>query len=1350
MVRGGQTVGKGLKEEETMIMLFGEEIESLSRNRLDGSKGECRIFADIFYGGSLQDESYSCAVSGASNSHRDGVRGCCRKVLDNFKQESSNISSNSSVKGSSGEALEFAKILNPKYTIRSEYMLKSSGSWSVKNSELVKSDFHGYQPFSFRIVESFAHGILSSYYSINQLGSMDGASDNVNYPILNYKSSVQQMGDNKVILEANFGTSPVSQESIASGLVKGRSTIEVKENSGVAACLDQIALESLKRHPSGGSSKRVANREMPDRLESYAHSLLTDAGWIIEPRVRRERNKLAFFFKKPDEGIARSSLSSAWKTCGERLLYTASESEKNDQGREWSDVNEFWSDLQDVLAYIDMKTQQQENKLSLIRRWQLLDPFLAVVFINRKISILRRGKSLRAVKSATFIPKGSEDMCDVNMNENRKRKSTNLSSKCKLTENHSLALNPTNSPNNFGHDSPFSSDLESEDLCGCASKMLVENELQQETTSGLHKLSLYQQESRSCDESDGFSLNEKLVHGFSLSSSTEISLHLERADTFSSKEGSSVNMHTGLLKKAHKKSKKISEIKEAEVPGRKSRRRSKREHRENSAHSSDESNGDLPDLPCYETSDMLTSECLEPSQCLRRQTGNMLSTSEDESSHTSEIQEANSTIKIHKKTLKCENKAARKFNKEGKDIPFMPLEEKTAITFSSLNEGHDGMLLHKLMKIERSANMTASDNHSTVASLYKSPSKFKKIQHQCSNSKESFVTAKDGNIHKTSCVNDGREEVFSTTYGICPGSENNHKVSKASKSEDRKGSGLKRLRGFHVDDDDLLIAAIIKKKDFGICCKKFPSKLEFPQPEALRNMKSQKWGCRLLPRTLGSDGKLSTDGKQCVMGTRTVLGWLIDTGAVSLKDVMQFLNPKNHEVIKDGWVTRDGILCNCCTQIFSVSGFKAHAGLRQRRPPLNLYLKSGKSYTLCQLQAWSAEYKLRKGRLKVMNIVEVDQNDDTCGICADGGELLCCDSCPSTYHQSCLSAQELPEGSWYCTNCICKICNNLACKKESSSSLFVYECSQCGHKYHGTCIMDKIAHCRDVGSNTWFCGDNCKKVFWGLRSRVGMRNYIEDGLSWTILRCNHDDQNVYSPLKIALMAECNSKLAIALTLMEECFLPMVDPRTGIDMVPHVLYNWGSSFARLNYQGFYSVILEKGDVLISVASVRVHGVKVAEMPLIATCGLQRRQGMCRHLMNAIETMLRSFKVEMIVLSAIPSLVETWMAGFGFSVLDAEEKKLLDDINLMLLPGTVLLKKKLCDASFLEAGGNDQFCSTQDESQILVGFDGHKHLETVQWSSKDGGLELNAESMFSTSTKLKQQGHNLQNRQGSEAC
>lgn len=57
------------------------------------------------------------------------------------------------------------------------------------------------------------------------------------------------------------------------------------------------------------------------------------------------------------------------------------------------------------------------------------------------------------------------------------------------------------------------------------------------------------------------------------------------------------------------------------------------------------------------------------------------------------------------------------------------------------------------------------------------------------------------------------------------------------------------------------------------------------------------------------------------------------------------------------------------------------------------------------------------------------------------------------------------------------------------------------------------------------------------------------------------------------------------------------------------------------------------------------------------------------------MLKSFKVEKLVISAIPSLVETWTNGFGFKPLEDTEKKSLSTINLMVFPGTVWLKKHL---------------------------------------------------------------------------
>ena len=57
------------------------------------------------------------------------------------------------------------------------------------------------------------------------------------------------------------------------------------------------------------------------------------------------------------------------------------------------------------------------------------------------------------------------------------------------------------------------------------------------------------------------------------------------------------------------------------------------------------------------------------------------------------------------------------------------------------------------------------------------------------------------------------------------------------------------------------------------------------------------------------------------------------------------------------------------------------------------------------------------------------------------------------------------------------------------------------------------------------------------------------------------------------------------------------------------------------------------------------------------------------------MLLSFKVKKLVIAAIPSLVETWTEGFGFIPVEDVEKQSLHRFNLMVFPGTVLLKKAL---------------------------------------------------------------------------
>lgn len=541
------------------------------------------------------------------------------------------------------------------------------------------------------------------------------------------------------------------------------------------------------------------------------------------------------------------------------------------------------------------------------------------------------------------------------------------------------------------------------------------------------------------------------------------------------------------------------------------------------------------------------------------------------------------------------------------------------------------------------------------------------------------------------------------------------KISELTLTEEKRSKQKKSMM-CQLKDDDLLLSAIIKSKNFS-CTSKPPNvKRNFRKSRALRKYKSQKGSCRLLARSLNKSGQHYMEGRWSGLGVRTVLSWLINSGVICVNDVIQYRNPKNDAVVKDGLVTEDGILCRCCDKVLSITEFKSHAGFRQKRPCLNLFMESGKPFTLCQLEAWSAEYKVRKSATRTVQVEDIDENDDSCGLCGDGGELICCDNCPSTFHQACLYAQELPEGNWYCAQCSCWICGDAVNEKEALGSPVALKCSQCEHKYHEECLKGKGI--TGVVPDTWFCGESCQAVHSGLNSRIGLVNSSSDGFSWTLLRCIRGDQKVHSAQRyVALKAECNLKLAVALTIMEECFLPMVDPRTGIDMIPHVLYNWGSEFARLNYHGFHTVVLEKDDVLMSVASLRIHGEAVAEMPLIATCSKYRRQGMCRRLMNAIEEMLKSFKVEKLVVSAIPSLVETWTVGFGFTPLEDHEKESLSRTNLMVFPGTVWLKKPLAENQVAVE-------ETDDPAEAAVCLEEGPTVEPSQQNNTSSGSEANS--------------------------
>ncbi|XP_024987180.1 uncharacterized protein LOC112522291 [Cynara cardunculus var. scolymus] len=235
------------------------------------------------------------------------------------------------------------------------------------------------------------------------------------------------------------------------------------------------------------------------------------------------------------------------------------------------------------------------------------------------------------------------------------------------------------------------------------------------------------------------------------------------------------------------------------------------------------------------------------------------------------------------------------------------------------------------------------------------------------------------------------------------------------------------------------------------------------------------------------------------------------------------------EKLLEGYKKGSGIFCYCCNSEVSPSQFEAHAGWASRRKPyLHIYTSNGVS--LHELSI-----KLSQHRKFC-----ADDNDDLCSICADGGELLCCDNCPRAFHPECIS-EPVPHGTWYCKYCqnmfqkekfvernenaraagriagidpieditkrcirvvenselgesgvpakkgapACVLCRAHDFSKSGFGPRTVIICDQCEKEYHVGCLKEhKMDNLKALPKGDWFCCVDCNNIHTSLENLV--------------------------------------------------------------------------------------------------------------------------------------------------------------------------------------------------------------------------------------------------------------------------
>ncbi|CAL0323200.1 unnamed protein product [Lupinus luteus] len=138
--------------------------------------------------------------------------------------------------------------------------------------------------------------------------------------------------------------------------------------------------------------------------------------------------------------------------------------------------------------------------------------------------------------------------------------------------------------------------------------------------------------------------------------------------------------------------------------------------------------------------------------------------------------------------------------------------------------------------------------------------------------------------------------------------------------------------------------------------------------------------------------------------SQNVISWLIEKNKLVARSKVYYKGNRGRDpAAAEGRITRDGIKCSCCHNIYGINGFASHASRRSDFSPSgNIFLKDGRSLLDCQRQVMYDD-RTNDTTGKPSTDFDEDKNDDICSVCRYGGDIILCDKCPSAFHKECIA-----------------------------------------------------------------------------------------------------------------------------------------------------------------------------------------------------------------------------------------------------------------------------------------------------------------------------------------------------------